>query len=88
MRLMIIVKTTKDSEAGVMPSEQLLREMGKFNEELANAGVLLAADGLHLPWRTKLISPATRITPSRKSGSRGKAEACPSPLLHPGKVVL
>ena len=47
MRLMIIVKTTKDSEAGVMPSEQLLREMGKFNEELANAGVLLAADGLH-----------------------------------------
>jgi hypothetical protein len=47
MRFMIIVKATKDSEAGVMPSEQLLTEMGKFNEELVKAGVLLAGDGLH-----------------------------------------
>lgn len=47
MRFMIIVKASKDSEAGVMPSEQLLTEMGKFNEELAKAGVLLAAEGLH-----------------------------------------
>ena len=47
MRFMVIVKASKDSEAGVMPSEKLLAEMGKFNEELANAGVLLAADGLH-----------------------------------------
>ena len=47
MRFMIIVKASKDSEAGAMPSEKLLAEMGKFNEELANAGVLLAADGLH-----------------------------------------
>jgi hypothetical protein len=47
MRFMIIVKASKDSEAGVMPSEQLLAEMGKFNEELAKAGVLLAADGLY-----------------------------------------
>ena len=47
MRFMIIVKANKDSEAGIMPSEKLLAEMGKFNEELANAGVLLAADGLH-----------------------------------------
>lgn len=47
MRFMIIVKATKDSEAGVMPSQQLLAEMGKFNEELAKAGILLAADGLH-----------------------------------------
>jgi len=47
MRFMIIVKASKDSEAGVMPSEQLLSEMGKFNEELAKAGVLLAAEGLH-----------------------------------------
>jgi hypothetical protein len=47
MRVMVIVKATKDSEAGVMPSRQLLTEMGKFNEELAKAGVLLAADGLH-----------------------------------------
>ncbi len=46
MRFMIIVKATRDSEAGVMPGEQLLTEMGKFNEELAKAGVLLAAEGL------------------------------------------
>jgi len=44
---MIIVKATKDSEAGVMPSEQLLTEMGKFNEELVKAGIMLAGDGLH-----------------------------------------
>jgi hypothetical protein len=43
---MIIVKATKDSEAGVMPSKKLLAEMGKFNEELARAGVLLAGEGL------------------------------------------
>ena len=47
MRFMIIVKASKDSEAGVMPSEKLLADMGKFNEELANAGVLLAGEGLH-----------------------------------------
>ena len=47
MRFMILVKATKDSEAGVMPSEQLLSEMGKFNEELAKAGVMLAGEGLH-----------------------------------------
>jgi hypothetical protein len=47
MRFMIIVKASKDSEAGVMPSQKLLADMGKFNEELANAGVLLAGEGLH-----------------------------------------
>ena len=47
MRFMVIVKASKDSEAGVMPSEQLLAEMGRYNEELAKAGILLAADGLH-----------------------------------------
>jgi hypothetical protein len=47
MRFMIIVKASKDSEAGIMPSEKLLREMGTFNEELAKAGVLLAGEGLH-----------------------------------------
>jgi hypothetical protein len=46
MRFMIIVKATKDSEAGVLPDEKLLTEMGKFNEELVKAGVLLAAEGL------------------------------------------
>jgi len=47
MRFMIIVKASKESEAGVMPSEKLLAQMGKFNEELANAGVMLAGEGLH-----------------------------------------
>ena len=47
MRFMILIKATKDSEAGVMPSEQLLTEMGKFNEELVKAGVMLAGEGLH-----------------------------------------
>jgi hypothetical protein len=44
---MVIVKASRDSEAGVMPSEALLAEMGKYNEELAKAGVLLAGEGLH-----------------------------------------
>ena len=47
MRFMVIVKADKNSEAGVMPSEQLLADMGKFNEELVKAGVMLAGDGLH-----------------------------------------
>src|SRR5882724_10765815 len=47
MRCLVIVKATKDSEAGVMPSQQLLTDMGKFNEELAKAGVMLAGEGLH-----------------------------------------
>jgi len=47
MRFMVMVKATKDSEAGVMPSEQLLTEMGRYNEELVKAGVLLAGEGLH-----------------------------------------
>jgi hypothetical protein len=47
MRVMVIVKATKDSEAGVMPSETLLAEMGKYNEELVKAGVMLAGEGLH-----------------------------------------
>jgi hypothetical protein len=47
MRFMILVKANPDSEAGVMPSEDILLEMGRFNDTLVNAGVLLAADGLH-----------------------------------------
>ncbi|MGH3793822.1 MAG: YciI family protein [Pseudonocardiaceae bacterium] len=46
MRFMIMVKANQDSEAGVLPSEELLTEMGKYNEELVKAGVLLAAEGL------------------------------------------
>ena len=46
MRFIVMVKATKESEAGVMPSPQLLADMGKFNEELAKAGVMLAGEGL------------------------------------------
>src|SRR5262245_46511043 len=47
MRFMILVKANKDSEAGVMPDEKLLTDMGNFNEELVRAGVMLAGEGLH-----------------------------------------
>jgi hypothetical protein len=47
MRVMVIVKATKNSEAGLMPGEKLLADMGKFNEELVKAGVMLAGEGLH-----------------------------------------
>lgn len=47
MKVIVMVKATADSEAGVMPSEQLLREMGDFNEQLVNAGIMLAGEGLH-----------------------------------------
>jgi len=47
MRVMVIIKANKDSEAGIMPSEKLLTDMGNFNEELVKAGVMLAGEGLH-----------------------------------------
>src|SRR3954468_15513348 len=47
MRVLVIVKATKDSEAGALPDEKLLTEMGNFNEELVKAGVMLAGEGLH-----------------------------------------
>ena len=55
MRVMVMVKATKNSEAGKMPSEQLLTEMGKFNEELVKAGIMLAGDGLHPSSKGKRI---------------------------------
>jgi hypothetical protein len=61
MRFMVIVKATKESEAGVMPSTKLLADMGKFNEELVNAGVMLAGDGLH---------PSSKGTRVKFSGSK------------------
>jgi len=61
MRFMVLVKATKDSEAGVMPNQQLLTEMSKFNEELVKAGVLLAAEGLH---------PSTKGARVRFSGDK------------------
>ena len=55
MRVMVIVKASKNSEAGVLPSEKLLAEMGKFNEELVKAGVMLAGDGPHPSSKAKRV---------------------------------
>jgi hypothetical protein len=55
MRFMVLIKATKDSEAGVMPSQQLLTEMGKFNEELVQAGVMQAGEGLHPSSKAKRV---------------------------------
>jgi hypothetical protein len=55
MRVMVFVKANKDSEAGIMPSTELLTAMGKFNEELVKAGVLLDANGLHASKKGKRI---------------------------------
>jgi hypothetical protein len=61
VRFMMLVRATKDSEAGVMPGEELLAAMGAYNEELANAGVLLAGEGLH---------PSSKGARVRFSGTR------------------
>jgi hypothetical protein len=55
MRVMVIVKANKDSEAGVLPTQQLLTEMGKFNQELVKAGVLLAGEGLQASSKGKRV---------------------------------
>jgi len=55
MRVMVIVKANKDSEAGVMPDEKMLSEMGKFNEELSKAGIILAGEGLHASSKGKRV---------------------------------
>lgn len=55
MKVMVIVKASKNSEAGIMPSEKLLMDMGKFNEELVKAGIMLAGDGLHPSVKGKRI---------------------------------
>jgi hypothetical protein len=58
MRVMVIVKATKNSEAGVMPSEKLLADMGKYNEELVKAGIMLGGDGLQSSSKGKRIQMA------------------------------
>ena len=55
MKVMVMVKATKNSEAGMMPSEKLLTEMGQYNEELVKAGIMLAGDGLHPSVKGKRI---------------------------------
>jgi hypothetical protein len=58
MRVMVIIKATKSSEAGVMPGEKLLAEMGAYNEELVKAGIMLAGEGLHPSSKGKRIQLA------------------------------
>jgi hypothetical protein len=55
MRVMVIIKANAESEAGIMPSEKILAEMGKFNEELVNAGIMLEGEGLHPTSKAKRI---------------------------------
>jgi hypothetical protein len=55
MRVVVIVKASSESEAGEMPSQQILADMGKYNEELVNAGVMLAGEGLHPSSRGKRV---------------------------------
>ena len=55
MRVMVLIKADKDTEAGVLPSEQLLAGMGKYNEELVKAGVMLAGEGLHPSSKAKRV---------------------------------
>ena len=55
MKVMVIVRATKNSEAGVMPSEELLTAMGKYNEELVKAGIIVAGEGLHPSARGKRV---------------------------------
>jgi hypothetical protein len=64
MRVMVLVKANADSEAGVMPTEQMLAAMGKFNEELVKAGIMLAGEGLHPTSKAKRVrfSPDGRRT--------------------------
>ena len=63
MRVMVFIKADKDSEAGVMPSEQLLTEMGNFNEQLVNAGIMVSGEGLHPSSKGKRV----RFTGSKRS---------------------
>ena len=55
MRVMVIIKANADSEAGIMPSEKLLADMGQFNEQLVNAGIMLEGEGLHPTSKAKRI---------------------------------
>ena len=76
MRFMVIVKATAESEAGKMPSEKLMADMGKFNEELVKAGVMLAGEGLH---------PSSKGVRIQFSGD--KRTVVEGPFAHTGELV-
>jgi hypothetical protein len=71
MRVMVIVKATKNSEAGALPDEKLLTAMGKYNEELVKAGVMLAGEGLH----------------PRSRGKRGKKTVTDGPFAETKELI-
>ena len=76
MRVMVIMKANEESEAGVMPSERMLAEMGNFNEELVRAGVMLAGEGLH---------PSSKAKRVRFSG--GKATVIDGPFAETKELI-
>jgi len=76
MRFLVLVKATKDSEAGILPDPKLVTEMGKFNEELVKAGVMLAAEGLH---------PSSKAVRVRFSG--GKPTVIDGPFAETKELV-
>jgi hypothetical protein len=76
MRVMVIVKANQDSEAGVLPSEQLLTEMTRYNEELVKAGVMLAGEGLHPSSKGK-----------RVKFSNGKASVVDGPFTETKELI-
>ena len=82
MRVMVIVKASKESEAGQMPSEKILADMGKFNEELVKAGVMLAGEGLHPARKGKRVqilgrrADRHRRAVRRDEGAHRRASGC------------
>ena len=76
MRFMVIVKASKDTEAGVMPSTEMLTAMGKFNEELVKAGVMQAGEGLHPTRRARGSNIAERAA---SAAGRSRSPAISSP---------
>jgi hypothetical protein len=76
MRVMVIIKANKDSEAGILPDEQLLTAMGKYNEELVKAGVMLAGEGLH---------PSSKGI--RVRFSQGKQTVIDGPFTEPKELI-
>jgi len=76
MRVMVIIKATKSSEAGVMPDEKLLAAMGKYNEELVKAGIMLAGEGLH---------PSSQAKRVRFAG--GKKSVVDGPFLETKELI-
>ena len=80
MRVMVMVKATKSSEAGTMPSEKLLTDMGKFNDELVKAGIMLAGEGLHPSRKGKRV----RFSSGKKTvidGPRNSSTGVPTTMI-------